>query len=64
MQVVEWGHYFGLPCLLIHGITRRWILIPKRWNLALTRRIVERYYRQDPVCPNGVYTFYISYREP
>ncbi len=64
MQVVEWGHYFGLPSLLIHGLTRRWLLAPRRWNLALTRRIVEPYYRQDPASPDGVYTFYITHRHP
>jgi SAM-dependent methyltransferase len=62
MQISEWGHYFGLPSLLIHGFTRRWILAPARWNLALTRRIVEPFYRDNPVTEEGVCTFYITKR--
>lgn len=62
LHVVEWGHYFGLPSLLIHWITGRWVLVPKRWNLALTRRITERYYLTDPRSELGVYTFYIARR--
>jgi SAM-dependent methyltransferase len=62
LQVAELGHYFGLPSLLVHGLTRRWILVPTRWNLALTRRLVEPYYRADPVTEEGVYTFYIARR--
>lgn len=60
LQVVEWGHYFGLPSLVSHFLTRRWILAPTRWNLALTRRLVQPYYDADPVCQDGVYSFYIA----
>lgn len=60
MHVVEWGHYFGLPSLVSHFLFRRWILVPTRWNLALTRRIVQPYYDADPICPDGVYSFYIA----
>jgi SAM-dependent methyltransferase len=60
LQVAELGHYLGLPSLVAHALTRRWILVPSRWNLALTHRLVEPYYRQDPVSEAGVYTFYIA----
>ena len=60
LHVVEWGHYFGLPSLVSHVLTRRWILAPTRWNLALTRRLVQPHYDADPVCPDGVYSFYIA----
>jgi SAM-dependent methyltransferase len=62
LHVVEWGHYFGLPSLICHWLTRRWILVPARWNLALTRRLVEPYYAAEPVCEDGVYSFYIARR--
>jgi SAM-dependent methyltransferase len=62
LHVVEWGHYFGLPSLLIHWTTGRWVLVPRRWNLALTRRIVEPYYVNDPRSEQGVYTFYVARR--
>lgn len=62
LHVVEWGHYFGAPSLAWHFIARRWILVPQPWNLALTRRIVQPFYESDPVCPDGVYSFYVARR--
>jgi SAM-dependent methyltransferase len=60
LHVVEWGHYFGLPSLINHFLFHRWILAPTRWNLALTRRIVQPHYDADPLCQDGVYSFYIA----
>jgi SAM-dependent methyltransferase len=61
-RVVEWGHYFGLPSLLSHWLTGRWVLAPTRWNLAITQRLVQPYYNQPPQCDQGVYTFYVARR--
>jgi SAM-dependent methyltransferase len=60
LRVVEWGHYFGLPALLCHWLFGRWIVSPTRWNLYFTRKLVEPYYRQDPLSDKGVYSFYIA----
>jgi len=60
LKIMEWGHYLGLPSLIIRWITGRWILFPKRGNLALTYRMLHPYFESDPVCENGVYTFYIA----
>lgn len=61
LRALEWGHYFGAPCLLPHKLFGRWILAPYRWNLALTERFVRRYYdvlpRQD-----GTYSYYLVRR--
>ena len=62
LHTLEWGHYFGLPALMVHFITRRWILLSTRWNLSLTQRIVSRHYEDDPKSPQGVYTFYITHK--
>lgn len=62
LWVVEWGHYFGLPSLLTHWLARRWILVPRPWNLALTRRLVQRFYDADPICEDGVYSFFVARR--
>jgi SAM-dependent methyltransferase len=62
LRVVEWGHYFGLPSLLIHAFTRRWVLVSQEWNLHLTRKLVEPYYGERAVNPEGVYTFYVARR--
>jgi SAM-dependent methyltransferase len=62
LHVTEWGHYFGLPSLVAHRLTGRWIIAPTRWNLALTYRLAQRAY--DPQeCPDGVCTFYIARRK-
>ncbi len=59
MRMLEWGHYFGAPTLLPHLLTRRWIIAPTRWNLALTRRLVEQYATAE-AHPQGTFTFYIA----
>lgn len=58
--VLEWGHYFGLPSLVCHWILRKWILVPTRWNLALTEAITRRAYREASIQDKGVYSFYIA----
>lgn len=61
LRMLEWGHYFGGPCLLPRVLTRRWILAPTRWNLWLTDRLVRRYYH-EPLSDEGTYTFYFARR--
>jgi SAM-dependent methyltransferase len=61
LAVLEWGHYWGLPSLLIRKLTGRWILIPSYWNLALTYRLL-RPYSKAVACDDGVCTFYIARR--
>jgi len=59
LRVLEWGHYFGAPTLLPHALVGRWILAPRRWNLALTERMLRPYARavEDP---QGTFTFYVA----
>lgn len=59
MRMLEWGHYFGAPTLLPHALTGRWILMPTRWNLALTELLVRPYVVPAPH-PDGVFTFYVA----
>jgi SAM-dependent methyltransferase len=61
LAVLEWGHYLGLPSLLIRKLTGRWILIPKYWNLMLTYRLLMPY-SEAVACDDGVCTFYIARR--
>jgi SAM-dependent methyltransferase len=58
-HVVEWGHFFGIPSLLVKKLTGRWILAPSHWNLALTDRLFRRYTRPEPH-ERGVFTFFIT----
>jgi len=62
LRALEWGHYFGLPSWVSKLLTGRWIISPTRWNIALTRRLVERYYNEAPEQAAGVYSFYITRR--
>lgn len=62
LHVLEWGHYLGLPSLVAHGLFRKWILAPVKWNLALTRKLVEWVYTSEPKHPKGSYTFYVARR--
>ncbi len=41
-HTLEWGHYFGLPSLICHFLTGKWILFPTKWNLWLTEKICRR----------------------
>ncbi len=61
LAVLEWGHYAGLPSLVARKLFGRWILVPTRWNLALTERLV-RPYAEAKACEDGVYTFYVARR--
>jgi SAM-dependent methyltransferase len=59
LHAMEWGHYFGAPCLPPRMLTGRWILAPYRWNLWLTDRIVRRYHDPSPR-PDGAYSCYLA----
>jgi SAM-dependent methyltransferase len=59
MRVLEWGHYFGLPSLVVRVLTGRWIIVPTKWNLWFTERFVRKYASPLPVV-NGTFTFYIA----
>ncbi len=62
-HTLEWGHYFGLPSLISHWLTRKWILLPARWSLWPVERICRRYYDEPAEQPLGAYTFYIARKE-
>ena len=59
LAALEWGHLLGLPCVLAKKLTGRWLLVPKRWNLALTAALLRRYY-EEPLPEQGAYLFFIA----
>lgn len=63
LSVLEWGHYLGLPSLVSRRLFGRWILARQSWNLALTRAILEPYYRESAEQPQGAYSFYVTLRK-
>ena len=58
LAALEWGHPLGLPCVLAKKLTGRWLLVPTRWNLALTAALLRRYY-EEPLPEQGAYLFFI-----
>jgi SAM-dependent methyltransferase len=62
LGALEWGHYFGLPSLLARKLFGRWVLVRRRWNLALVMHAIEKYYQEADEQPKGSYTFYIARR--
>lgn len=61
-HVLEAGHYLGLPALILHFFTRRWIAAPYHWNFSLLEKFLRKYYLEPAEQPNGAYTFYITRR--
>ena len=59
MRVLEWGHYFGVPSVVAHVLTGKWVISRAKWNLALTERFVKQYASPEPV-EDGTFTFYIA----
>ncbi len=62
LATLEWGHYFGLPSLIIHFFTRRWNLIKAYWNFAILIKLLRKHVNAPVPDPNGAYTFYITRR--
>jgi SAM-dependent methyltransferase len=61
LTALEWGHYFGLPSLVVKKLTGRWILCPSRFNLWPTERLLRPYY-EEPLPKSGAYLFFIAHK--
>ena len=59
LRALEWGHYFGLPAVVAHALTGRWVLAQTAANLALTNWLLRRYY-EEPLPEKGAYLFFIA----
>jgi hypothetical protein len=55
------GHYLGAPSLLARKLFGRWILVPTRWNLALTERVLRPLY-EEPLPDRGAYLFFVAHK--
>jgi SAM-dependent methyltransferase len=64
MQISEWGHLWGTPALITRKLTGKWVLFPSQKNpfLRFLDRRLRKIYDQDPICEDGVCTFYITRR--
>ena len=63
LTVLEWGHPLGIPALVSKKLFGRWILVPKRWNLAVPWRLTRKYL-DNPKSEQGVCSFFIARRIP
>jgi SAM-dependent methyltransferase len=48
LHALEVGHIFGIPSLLLHALTRRWIIAPWRSSLYLTERWLRPLFEESP----------------
>jgi SAM-dependent methyltransferase len=63
LHILEWGHLLGLPALFCKKLFNRWVMVPKRWNLALPWRWTRKF-MDHPRSEEGVCTFFIAQRLP
>jgi SAM-dependent methyltransferase len=59
LHILEWGHPLGMPSWILKKVVGRWILVPKRWNLAIPWRLTRKYL-DHPRSEDGVCSFYIA----
>jgi len=62
LAAFEWGHYLGLPSLIIHCFTGKWRLTKSRWTRVPIMALLRKYYEEPAQQENGAYTFYITRR--
>lgn len=60
---MEVGHAFGVPALVSKKLTGRWIISKSQTNLWLPWRIARDVFL-NPLSQDGVYSFYITRRNP
>lgn len=58
-HALDLGHYYGVPSLVAKKLFGRWILVPTRWNLALTERWLRPLY-DEPLPEVGAYLFVVA----
>ncbi len=58
-HALDVGHYLGAPSLVVKKLFGRWILVPTRWNLALTERSLRSRY-EEPRPEVGAYLFFVA----
>jgi SAM-dependent methyltransferase len=58
-HALDLGHYLGAPSLVAKVLFGRWILVPRRWNLALTERWLRPLY-EESLPASGAYLFLVA----
>lgn len=63
LHTLEWGHYRGLHSLFNKKIFGKWVLFPFHGNIFIPERSLRKKYNQEPIHPEGSYTFYITRKD-
>lgn len=58
-HALDLGHYIGAPSLIAKKLFGHWVLVPTRWNLALTERWLRPMY-EEPLPQVGAYLFCVA----
>jgi len=60
-QILDVGHYLGVPNLIARKLFGRWVLFPSRWNpvLALSYRLLRPTF-EEPLPPVGACLFLVA----
>jgi SAM-dependent methyltransferase len=62
-HALDLGHYFGAPSLVAKKLLGRWILVPRRWSLALTEHWLRPLYEEPlPGGGAGAYLFCVAHK--
>jgi len=59
LQILEWGHLFGVPSWISKKLFSRWVLFPKWWNLGMLYEWLLPYWSADQKCEDGAYSFFV-----
>jgi SAM-dependent methyltransferase len=57
LHALEIGHYYGLPSLILHFFTGRWIIAPWRSNLYFTEKWLRPLYRESTPAKGSMLLF-------
>lgn len=57
LHALEIGHFYGLPSLILHFFTRRWIVAPWRSSLYLTERWLRPLYAEPAPAAGSMLLF-------
>ena len=65
LNILEFGHYFGLPSWTNKQLFGRWVLFSSKKNIY--RRVIfskiKEHFRKDQICENGAYTFILAQKK-
>jgi len=59
LEILEWGHLFGIPAWINKQLFGEWVLIKKMWYLWPVYKWLNKHYSLDQTSSDGAYSFFI-----